>query len=60
MAGLTLIFLWELRGIIDKMIGGVGLKRGRRSQCDLRISDCLDFLESCGFKKNEDFYYMHK
>ena len=46
-------FLWELRGIIDKLIGGVGLKRGRRSQCDLRISDCLDFwtkIRSCNSK----------
>ena len=46
-------FLWELRGIIDKLIGGVGLKRGRRSQCDLRISDCLDFWKVVDLKKNE-------
>lgn len=46
-------FLWELRGIIDKLIGGVGLKRGRRSQCDLRISDCLDFWKVMDLQKNE-------
>jgi uncharacterized protein YbjT (DUF2867 family) len=46
-------FLWELRGIIDKLIGGVGLKRGRRSQCDLRISDCLDFWKVVDLKQNE-------
>jgi uncharacterized protein YbjT (DUF2867 family) len=46
-------FLWELRGIIDKLIGGVGLKRGRRSQCDLRIGDCLDFWKVVDLKKNE-------
>ena len=46
-------FLWELRGFIDKMIGGVGLKRGRRSQCDLRISDCLDFWRVVDLKENE-------
>jgi uncharacterized protein YbjT (DUF2867 family) len=46
-------FLWEIRGIIDKMIGGVGLKRGRRSQCDLRISDCLDFWKVVDLKQNE-------
>jgi uncharacterized protein YbjT (DUF2867 family) len=46
-------FLWELRGIIDKLIGGVGLKRGRRSQCDLRISDCLDFWKVVDLKKDE-------
>ena len=46
-------FLWELRGIIDKLIGGVGLKLGRRSQCDLRISDCLDFWKVVDLKKDE-------
>lgn len=46
-------FLWVTRGIIDKMIGGVGLKRGRRSQCDLRISDCLDFWKVVDLKENE-------
>ncbi len=35
--------LWELRGLFDKMAGGVGLNRGRRSQSDLRIGDSLDF-----------------
>lgn len=46
-------FLWEIRGIIDKLIGGVGLKRGRRSECDLRISDCLDFWKVVDLKENE-------
>jgi len=46
-------FLWEVRGIIDKLIGGVGLKRGRRSQCDLRISDCLDFWKVVDLQKDE-------
>ena len=49
----TFDFLWEIRGFIDKMIGGVGLKRGRRSQCDLRISDCLDFWKVVDLKENE-------
>lgn len=45
--------LWEIRGIIDKMIGGVGLKRGRRSECDLRTGDCLDFWKVVDLKKDE-------
>ena len=49
----TFDFLWEIRGFIDKMIGGVGLKRGRRSQCDLRISDCLDFWKVVDLQKDE-------
>ena len=45
--------LWELRGIVDKMIGGVGLKRGRRSECDLRTGDCLDFWKVVDLQKDE-------
>lgn len=46
-------FLWEIRGFLDKMVGGVGLKRGRRSECDLRISDCLDFWKVVDIQKDE-------
>lgn len=46
-------FLWEIRGIIDKLIGGVGLKRGRRDQCDLRVGECLDFWKVADIKENE-------
>lgn len=35
--------LWGLRGIMDRMIGGVGLERGRRSDAALRVGDVLDF-----------------
>lgn len=46
-------FLWEIRGVIDKLIGGVGLKRGRRDQCDLRVGECLDFWKVVDLKENE-------
>ncbi|PWJ42631.1 SDR family oxidoreductase [Sediminitomix flava] len=36
-------FLWEIRGLIDKMVGGVGVRRGRRSPYDLQAGDALDF-----------------
>jgi uncharacterized protein YbjT (DUF2867 family) len=35
--------LWKLRGLFDKLAGGAGLNRGRRSQSDLRVGDSLDF-----------------
>lgn len=35
--------LWRLRGVMDKMVGGVGLRRGRRSEFDLKPGDALDF-----------------
>lgn len=34
---------WKLRGLLDKMVGGVGLRRGRRSPTDLRVGDAVDF-----------------
>ena len=35
--------LWALRGFIDRLAGGVGLRRGRRNQKELRAGDPLDF-----------------
>jgi hypothetical protein len=34
---------WRLRGIMDRLIGGVGLRRGRRDPNDVRVGDTLDF-----------------
>ena len=34
---------WHLRGFIDKLAGGVGLRRGRTSPHHLREGDALDF-----------------
>jgi uncharacterized protein YbjT (DUF2867 family) len=36
-------FLWYLRGLLDRFVGGVGLRRGRRDPLTLRIGDSLDF-----------------
>lgn len=35
--------LWIVRGFIDKLKGGVGLRRGRRNQHELKRGDALDF-----------------
>jgi uncharacterized protein YbjT (DUF2867 family) len=35
--------LWKIRGFIDKLAGGVGLRRGRRSATELNPGDALDF-----------------
>jgi len=34
---------WQLRGIVDRLCGGVGMRRGRRDPEELRIGDPLDF-----------------
>jgi len=36
-------WLWRLRGFIDKILGGYGLRRGRRDPFKLRVGDNLDF-----------------
>jgi uncharacterized protein YbjT (DUF2867 family) len=36
-------WLWYLRGLLDRAVGGVGLRRGRRDPLSLRIGDSLDF-----------------
>jgi len=36
-------WLWQIRGHLDRLFGGVGLRRGRRDQCDLRPGDAIDF-----------------
>ena len=36
-------FLWWARGMIDRIVGGVGIRRGRRDPKHLRVGDSLDF-----------------
>jgi hypothetical protein len=36
-------FLWDLRGFLDQLIGGVGSRRGRRDPSCLLTGDALDF-----------------
>jgi hypothetical protein len=36
-------WLWRLRGFIDLLVGGVGLRRGRPTPEDLSVGDALDF-----------------
>lgn len=40
---LTYESAWKLRGILDRVGGGVGLRRGRRDPVKLRVGDALDF-----------------
>ncbi|MFJ9717021.1 SDR family oxidoreductase [Streptomyces sp. NPDC101213] len=34
---------WAVRGWLDRLVGGVGLRRGRRDAARLRVGDSLDF-----------------
>ena len=35
--------LWRIRGALDRLVGGVGMRLGRRSPTELRVGDALDF-----------------
>ncbi len=36
-------WLWKLRGLLDKFVGGVGLRRGRTNKHTIATGDALDF-----------------
>jgi uncharacterized protein YbjT (DUF2867 family) len=36
-------WLWRLRGVMDLIVGGVGLRRGRRDPYRLRVGDAVDW-----------------
>ena len=40
--------LWNLRGLLDRLLGGVGRRRGRRHPTRLRVGDALDFWRVAG------------
>lgn len=46
-------WLWKLRGFIDKLAGGVGLRRGRTSENSLNTGDVLDFWRVLYADKDE-------
>jgi uncharacterized protein YbjT (DUF2867 family) len=35
--------LWRVRGLVDRVVGGVGMRLGRRDPDKLRVGDALDF-----------------
>ncbi len=36
-------YLWSARGLADKLVGGVGMRRGRRHPDRMRVGDAVDF-----------------
>lgn len=36
-------WLWKLRGFLDRLAGGVGMRRGRRHETEIRNADTIDF-----------------
>ncbi len=46
-------FLWRIRGFLDKLFGGVGLRRGRRNTNTLQAGDSVDFWRVLYASKSE-------
>jgi len=46
-------WLWKLRGFIDKIFGGVGLRRGRTHETNLLVGDAVDFWRVLYSNKKE-------
>lgn len=40
---LCMNWAWQLRGLLDRLVGGVGMRRGRRDPQFLRCGDAVDF-----------------
>lgn len=40
---LRLNWAWKLRGFLDRLVGGVGMRRGRRHPHHVRVGDTVDF-----------------
>mgnify|MGYP002399648754 CR=1 FL=1 len=46
-------WLWEIRGFLDQLAGGVGMRRGRKSDTEIVSGDALDFWRVLLADKNE-------
>ena len=45
-------WIWKLRGALDRLVGGPGLRRGRRDPDTLRYGDALDFWRVVGLEQD--------
>jgi len=46
-------FWWRLRGVFDYLVGGVGLRRGRRDSEKIRVGESIDFWRVEAFEPNK-------
>jgi hypothetical protein len=46
-------WLWKFRGFLDKLAGGVGLRRGRTNEQEIAAGDAIDFWRVLYADKNE-------
>jgi uncharacterized protein YbjT (DUF2867 family) len=49
----TMNWAWRFRGVIDTLVGGVGLRRGRRHPDLVRLHDTIDFWRVSAVRPDE-------
>lgn len=52
-------WLWEIRGFMDQLAGGVGMRRGRRSDTDIYAGEALDFWRVLLANKEERWLLLY-
>lgn len=45
-------WLWKVRGFMDMLVGGPGLRRGRRDPESVSYGEALDFWRVCGIERD--------
>jgi len=50
--------LWGLRGAIDRMVGGIGLRKGRRDPARLHAGDIVDFFRVLEVEEPHRLYLL--
>ncbi|WP_338567171.1 SDR family oxidoreductase [Microbacterium paraoxydans] len=50
--------LWAVRGLMDRVVGGVGLRRGRRSRTAARVGDAIDFWRVEAVEQTEEGHLL--
>ncbi|MFA9290619.1 MAG: SDR family oxidoreductase [Solirubrobacteraceae bacterium] len=46
-------WLWEIRGLLDQLVGGVGMRRGRKNDTEINSGEALDFWRVMVANKTE-------
>lgn len=49
---------WRMRGFLDRLLGGVGLRRGRRDPQALRCGDAVDFWRVEAIEEDHEAYLL--
>lgn len=55
----ALDWAWDLRGLMDKFVGGVGMNRGRRHPTEIMVGDSIDFWRVLKADRKEEHLILY-